>query len=232
MRIRNLHRWDVSPKQAIEIQRDLRHLVESKWENKEIHTIAGVDVSFPAKQTVMAAVVILSWPSLKVVESRTKTRESTFPYVPGLLAFREVPVLLDVLQDLKIEPDLLMCDAQGIAHQRGMGMASHLGILLDKPSIGCAKSLLYGTVEEPDQERGAISYILDKSGNVIGAAVRTRDRTKPVYVSIGNKIDLKTAIDFVLATSKGYRIPEPLRLAHMLSIGGGVEAQEEQGGLF
>lgn len=232
MRIRNLHRWDVSPKEAIEIQKDLRHLVDSNWENKEIRTIAGVDVSFPEKQTVMAAVVILSWPSLKVVESRTKTRESSFPYVPGLLAFREVPVLLDVLQDLKIEPDLLMCDAQGIAHQRGMGMASHLGILLDKPSIGCAKSLLYGSVEEPDQERGSISYILDKSGNVIGAAVRTRDGTKPVYVSIGNKIDLKTAIDFVLATSKGYRIPEPLRLAHMLSVGGQVEAQQEQGGLF
>lgn len=232
MRIRNLHRWDVSPKEAIEIQKDLRHLVDSNWENKEIRTIAGVDVSFPEKQTVMAAVVILSWPSLKVVESRTKTRESSFPYVPGLLAFREVPVLLDVLQDLKTEPDLLMCDAQGIAHQRGMGMASHLGILLDKPSIGCAKSLLYGSVEEPDQERGSISYILDKSGNVIGAAVRTRDGTKPVYVSIGNKIDLKTAIDFVLATSKGYRIPEPLRLAHMLSVGGQVEAQQEQGGLF
>ncbi len=232
MKIRDLHRWDVSPKEAIEIQKSLRCLVETKWDNRPVHAIAGVDVSFPTKETVLAAVVILSWPSMELIEAKTKTRECNFPYIPGLLAFREVPVLLDVLEELRIEPDLFMCDAQGIAHQRGMGMASHLGIILDKPSIGCAKSLLYGSVEEPAEERSSFSYIYDKAGNVIGAAVRTRDATKPVYVSIGNKIDLKTAIGFVIEASKGYRIPEPLRLAHRLSVGQNVEISDEQGGLF
>lgn len=232
MRIRNLHSWDVSPKEAIEIQWSLRDLVDLKRDNRPVRAIAGVDVGFPTKTTVMAGVVVLSWPSMEVVEAKTKTKKCNFPYIPGLLAFREVPVLLDTLEDLRVEPDLLMCDAQGIAHQRGMGMATHLGIIVDKPSIGCAKSLLYGAFEEPERERASVSYIHDKTGKVIGAAVRTRDGIKPVYVSIGNKIDLKTAIDWVMATSKGYRIPEPLRLAHRLSIGEKIDIQDQQGGLF
>lgn len=232
MRIRKLHSWDVTPKEAIEIQWSLRDLVDLKRDNRPVRAIAGLDVSFPTKTTVMAGVVVLSWPSMEVVEAKTKTKECNFPYIPGLLAFREVPVLLDALEDLTVEPDLLMCDAQGIAHQRGMGMATHLGIIVDKPSIGCAKSLLYGEFEEPERERASVSYIYDKTGKVIGAAVRTRDGTKPVYVSIGNKIDLKTAIDWVMATSKGYRIPEPLRLAHRLSIGEKIDTQGQQGGLF
>jgi deoxyribonuclease V len=139
--------------------------------------------------------------------------------VPGLLSFREIPALLEALERLKTEPDVLMCDAQGIAHRLRMGLAAHVGILLDRPVLGCAKSVLYGTFEEPGREKGSRSYMHDSEGEVIGAAVRTRTSVKPVYVSIGHKIDLEKSIELVLACSPRYRIPVPLRLAHNLSVG-------------
>jgi deoxyribonuclease V len=222
---RKLHPWDVTTKRAKEIQYKLRDMIEPTWDGRPVGTVAAADVGFPDKQTVKAAVVVLTWPDLKVVETRVTTQRCMFPYVPGVRAFREVPGLLSALEGIDAEPDVLFCDAQGIAHRRKMGLATHVGILLDRPVIGCAKSVLYGKFEEPPQERGSYSHMVDDQGEVIGAAVRTRQAVKPVYVSVGNRIDLDTAIDMVLACSPRYRIPVPLRLAHKLSVGGDVACE-------
>lgn len=219
MKYRELHRWDVSPKEAVQIQHRLKDMIDPVWAGGPVETLAGTDVGFPDKRTVRAAVVVLTWPDLQVVETRATTRPCAFPYVPGLLAFREVPGLLAALSKLETEPDLLLCDGQGIAHQRRMGLAAHVGILLGRPVIGCAKSVLFGTFEEPPHAKGSVSHMLDKQGEIIGAAVRTRAGVKPVYVSVGNMIDLDTAVGIVLGCSPKYRIPEPLRLAHKLSVG-------------
>jgi deoxyribonuclease V len=216
---RTLHPWDVTTTEAKEIQYRLRDMIVPSWEGKSIKTIAGCDVGFPDKRTVRAAVVVLSFPDFHILETNVKTAPCTFPYVPGFLAFREVPGLLACLEGITTEPDVLLCDAQGIAHRRRMGLAAHVGVLLDRPVLGCAKSVLYGTFKEPSQEKGSYSFMLDDRGEVIGAAVRTRRSVKPVYVSVGNRIDLDTSVDLVLGCSPKYRIPEPLRLAHKLSVG-------------
>lgn len=231
MNYRNLHKWDVTTQEAKEIQYRLKNMIEPVWDGRPIRTVAGADVGFPDRDTVLAAVVVLTWPGLQVIESNVKAQRCTFPYVPGLLAFREVPGLLSVLGGIEAKPDVLFCDAQGIAHQRRMGLATHVGILLDMPVVGCAKSVLYGRFEEPSDERGSYSHMFDDSGQVIGAAVRTRRAVRPVYVSIGNRIDLDTAIDLVLRCSPKYRIPIPLRLAHKLSVGedvGPVRVEQDQ----
>jgi deoxyribonuclease V len=222
LKYQELHQWDVTTKEARDIQIRLREQMVPFWDGREVRTLAGADVGFPDKTTVLAAVVVVTYPELRVVETSLKTQPCSFPYVPGLLAFREVPGLLSALEGLQSEPDLLLCDAQGIAHQRRMGLATHVGILLDRPVIGCAKSVLYGTFEEPGE------------GAVIGAALRTRRSVKPVYVSIGNRIDLETAVDIVLKCSPKYRIPEPLRLAHKLSVGEDITRKrvDEEQGLF
>jgi deoxyribonuclease V len=234
LKYRRLHRWDVTTREAKELQLRLKDMIEPVWDGRAVNLVAAADVGFPDKRTVRAAVVVLTWPDLKVVETRVETQRCTFPYVPGLLAFREVPGLLGALEELESEPDVLMCDAQGIAHRRRMGLATHVGILLERPVIGCAKSVLYGKFDEPAVERGSVSYMLDDAGETIGAAVRTRCNVKPVYVSIGNMIDLDTAVDMVLAGSPRYRIPVPLRLAHKLSVGEKVvcETIGQEGSLF
>jgi len=216
---RNLHSWNVSTQEAKEIQIRLRDMIEPVWDGREINTVAGADVGFPDKNTVLAAVVVLSFPDLEIVERSLSTQDVTFPYVPGFLSFREVPSLLSALESIEETPDVLLCDAQGIAHQRRMGLAAHVGLLVDTPVLGCAKSVLVGSFSPPGARRGSYSHMFDKEGEIIGAAVRTRDRVKPVYVSIGNRIDLETAIDVVLRCSTKYRIPRPLRLAHQLSVG-------------
>jgi deoxyribonuclease V len=218
MKHRNLHPWDVSTREAKAIQLRLRDRVQSAWDDREINTVAGTDVGFPDKKTVLATVVVLSFPDLEVLESSVSMQDCIFPYVPGLLTFREAPGLLSALESIATVPDVLLCDGQGIAHQRRFGLAAHLGILLECPVIGCAKSVLCGKFDEPARKRGARSLMVDR-GEVIGAAVRTRDGVKPVYVSVGNRIDLETAIDVVLRCSPRYRIPRPLRLAHRLSVG-------------
>jgi deoxyribonuclease V len=209
----------VTTAEAREIQMRLSALVDATWDGRAVRTIAGADVGFPDKSTVLAAVVVLSFPELKVIETGVARRPCTFPYVPGLLAFREVPGLLAALEGLRTDFDLLMCDAQGLAHPRRMGLATHVGVLLDRPVIGCAKSLLYGKFEGVPEGRGSYSLMLDDDGGTIGAALRTRDGVEPVYVSVGNRIDLDSVIKFVLACSVKYRIPEPLRAAHKLSTG-------------
>jgi deoxyribonuclease V len=177
--------------------------------------IAGADISTEKDSTqAYAGVVVMTYPGLEVVEERGVIFELSFPYVPGLLAFREAPPLLKVFEELRHEPDLTLFDGQGIAHPRGLGIASHMGLVLDKPSIGCAKSLLFGHFEEPDVEQGAFSYLYDKQKNIIGAVVRTRTGVQPVFVSIGHRIDLEASIKFVLASCRGYRLPEPIRHAH------------------
>lgn len=223
MIIKNLHPWNVSPKQAKAIQDRISKKLIQAWDGRKVKTIAGTDVSFPDPKSVLAAVVVLTYPDMKVIETNVKLGKCEFPYIPGLLAFREVPALLSTLEELKSEPDVLICDAQGIAHPRKIGMATHVGILTDMPCIGCAKSRLYGKYEEPGNTKHQFSYLLTDSRGTIGAVVRTRDGVRPVFVSIGHKIDLKKAVEIVLTSSLKYRIPVPLRLAHKLAAGEKIE---------
>src|SRR3989337_1986485 len=219
MQYKNLHKWDVSPAEAIEIQKDLRKKIITENEFGEVRYIAGADISFNRRSPLgYAVVVVMTFPDLEVVEEKRVKAEIKFPYIPGLLAFREAPILLKAFEKLKKEPDLIIFDGQGIAHPRGMGIASHLGIILNKPTIGCAKSRLFGTYNEPGKNEGDFSYLYStqETDDVIGAVVRTKSNTKPVFVSIGHKIDLQTAIKFILECRRGYRIPEPTRIAHNL----------------
>ncbi len=174
MRYRNLHSWNVSPAEATKIQKELREqiVVEKIFEN--FSKIAGVDISFSKKKDeATSGVIVFSFPELAVIEKRVVTTEVKFPYIPGLLAFREGPGVLSVFDKLETEPDLIVFDAQGIAHPRGIGLASHMGLILDKPSIGCAKSRLCGEYEEPEEKQGSFSY-LKKDGKILGAVLRTR----------------------------------------------------------
>ena len=211
-----MHEWEVSPEEAVAIQKRLRPLVrrENALALDQIRTIAGVDAAY--KDGARAAVVLLSFPALEVLERVTAHRDDVFPYVPGLLSFREAPATLDALAKLNTPPDLLLCDAQGIAHPRRLGLASHLGVYLDRPSIGCAKSRLVGTYDEPGQEIGDRSPLWHR-GELVGMVVRTKPRTNPLFVSIGDKVDLETAVAVVLACLRGYRLPEPTRLADKLT---------------
>jgi len=167
------------------------------------------------------AVVILSYPEMKLVETKVVHGRLNFPYIPGLLSFRESPLTLAACEQLEITPDLILVDGQGIAHPRRMGLASHLGLFLNTPTIGCAKSLLCGTQQTPGIEPGSYTEVVD-NGETIGAALRTKLGVKPVYVSIGHKIDLENAIHWVLQCCQGYRLPEPSRLAH-LAAGGSLK---------
>jgi len=169
-------------------------------------------------QTGRAAVVVLSYPELEPVAQSLAECPIQFKYIPGLLSFREVPPVLAAFEKLLVEPDLIIADGQGIAHPRRIGIASHLGLFLDKPTIGCAKSRLCGRYQEPEERAGSFSYLLD-DGEIIGAALRTKDKTRVVYVSPGHKIDLETSIHYVLSCCRGYRLPQPIRLAHQAASG-------------
>jgi deoxyribonuclease V len=209
--------WKVSPAEGIEIQRRLRPLVRRAWDGRAIRLIAGTDVHFPSRGIARAVIVLLTYAGLEIVESSAYEGPCTFPYVPGLLSFREIPPLLEAWRKLRETPDCILCDGQGIAHPRGLGLASHLGLVLGIPTIGCAKSPLYGTFEEPGPARGDSSIIKDPLGRTIGSVVRTRDRTRPLYVSIGHLVSLRKAVSIVLSCSRRFRIPEPLRAAHRLA---------------
>ena len=180
-----------------------------------VKTVAGIDVGIKGDMAC-AAVVVLNFPGLDIAAQSTATRRVTCPYIPGLLSFREGPVILDALDRLEHKPDLLIFDGQGIAHPSRLGIASHIGLLSDLPSIGCAKSRLCGQYQEPGVERGSHVLLMDH-GEAIGAIVRTRTNVKPVFVSIGHRVDLQTCIDVVLACCRGYRLPETTRLAHRLA---------------
>lgn len=215
MRVENWHDWEVSVAQAKGIQQRLAGQVSTSGEVATPRYIAGVDISVPRASVIATgAVVVLSYPELNVAEIKVVRSHLNFPYIPGLLSFREAPLILAACQELTITPDLIMVDGQGIAHPRRLGLASHLGLLLNTPAIGCAKSRLWGVHDEPESEAGSYAELVD-GGEVIGAAVRTRSGVKPIYVSVGHKIGLKNAIHWVLACSRGFRLPEPTRLAHL-----------------
>ena len=211
-----LHDWSLTPREAVELQKKLRERVRITPLRKKVETVAGADISFNKfDPTIYTAVVVLRLPSLEVVEEVGIVSETRFPYVPGLLSFRESPSVLEAWARLETEPDAVMFDGQGLAHPRRVGIASHVGLMLSRPTLGCAKSVLVGRYEEPGEERGSWSPMVDK-GETVGAAVRTKRRVQPVYVSPGHLIDLEGAVELTLRCDGGYRQPEPTRRAHLL----------------
>ncbi|MFC1907676.1 deoxyribonuclease V [Chloroflexota bacterium] len=223
MKVERLHDWQVSVTQAMDIQRELAKQVSRAGRTIAPRYIAGVDISAPRTGVATAAVVVLSYPELELVETRVVSDRLNIPYIPGLLSFRESPLILSACQLLSITPDLVLVDGQGVAHPRRIGLASHLGLLLDVPTIGCAKSRLCGEHDVPGSEPGSYTDLLD-GDEVIGAVLRTRSGVKPIYVSVGHKIDLESAIHWVLECCRGFRLPEPTRLAH-LAAGGNLKSR-------
>ncbi len=222
-----LHAWDLSPKNAIALQKALAgNVVRSDrfgpGGRRAIKRVAGVDAAFAdGGRVIRAAAVMLDFPALEVTDRILIERPTAFPYVPGLLSFREVPALLEALGRLPTTPDLILCDGHGYAHPRRFGLACHLGLWLDAPTIGVAKSRLTGVHDEPGPAKGEVAWLLaDKGarpGERIGAVLRTRERVKPVYVSAGHRVSLRTAIALALACTTRFRLPEPTRLADKLS---------------
>jgi len=212
-----VHRWDLEPEAAMALQVKLARRVvrKSRLKPEGIMTVAGVDVGY-RKDTGQAAVVVLQLNGLKTVEQAVAARAVTFPYISGLLSFREAPVILEALAKLETRPDLLIIDGQGIAHPRRFGIACHIGVLLDIPTVGCAKTRLLGDYEAPRTPGGSISYLTDGK-ETIGAVVRTRTGVRPVFVSIGHLLNLNDSIRVILKSCRGYRLPEPIRLADHLS---------------
>jgi len=226
MRVNHLHGWDLTTARARELQLELASRVSKTNEIDSARFIAGVDISVDwVWGTARGAVVVLSYPELEPVETRVVEGKVDFPYVPGLLSFREAPLTLAAFERLDITPDLILFDGQGIAHPRRLGLASHLGLFLDTPTIGCAKSRLCGNHQIPGPEPGSYAELMDGE-EIIGAALRTKAGTKPVYVSIGHRVDLKSAINWVMRCCRGYRLPEPTRLAHLAAGGKLVGARE------
>jgi len=226
MKAQRLHDWQVTPTQAILIQQELAGRISRKDELGIVRLVGGVDISVPKSGDVArGAVVILSYPELRLVESQIVEKEIKFPYMPGLLSFREVPIILATCEKLKNTPDLILVDGQGLAHPRRLGLASHLGLLWDKPTIGCAKSRLCGEHEPVGNKPGEFSRITD-GGETIGAALRTKMNTKPIYVSIGHRTSLGAAIQWALDCCRGYRLPEPTRLAHLVAGGNQLRSNE------
>lgn len=221
----SLHEWQVTPAEAVTLQQQLRSQIRIQPLTKPPKTIAGCDISFNKfEETVYAGVVVLDLETLETIEEAGVVSTATFPYVPGLLSFREIPSLLEAWTKLKTEPDVVMFDGHGIAHPRRIGIASHAGLFLGVPTFGCGKSVLVGKYEEPAPERGSWSP-MTHYGEVIGAALRTKDKVNPVYISPGHLIDLETAISLTLqcdgsriqgGRGYGYRLPEPTRRAHNL----------------
>lgn len=213
------HPWRVTTAEARELQQQLRWRIESEQRLDDVERVAGTDVGFEQQGMVTrAAVVLLDFPSLEPIEHAIARVPTRFPYVPGLLSFREVPAVLEAMRQLKQRPDLLLCDGQGIAHPRRFGIACHLGLLTDIPAIGVAKSRLLGSHAEPAEQKGSWVPLMDRQER-IGAVLRTRSRVRPLFISIGHRINLETAIQYVLACTTRYRLPETTRQAHKLASG-------------
>lgn len=229
MRVKDLHSWDLNYKQAVDLQNQLSARVCFIPLRNKPEIVAGLDCAISKdNQDIIAAVVVLkasaAQPSLwgsegqsgfEIIESASSIQKIGFPYIPGLLSFRESPACIAAVEKLKTEPDLFITDGQGIAHPRRLGLAAHLGLFFDRPTFGCAKSRLTGTFKEPALEKGSYSLLIDK-GQTIGAVLRTRKNVKPVFISVGHKCMLEDAIDITLAYTTKYRLPEPTRLAHQL----------------
>ncbi len=227
--IRELHRWDVAPDEAIRLQKELagQVITDQPLDLDGIRLVGGVDVS--VKDDISrAAVVVLRYPELDLVEAARAERPTTFPYIPGLLSFREGAVILDAMRHLQIVPDVFMFDGQGIAHPRRIGIASHVGLFIDMPTIGCAKSLLTGKFDILPPEKGAWQPLIHR-GETIGVALRTRTNVSPIYVSVGHRATLDTAREIVLRCATRYRLPETTRTAH-ITAGSPGEDDEQHGG--
>lgn len=210
------HRWALTPRQAIALQKRFACRISQTTPINVLRFAAGLDAAFSDdRQYCLSAVVLWDIHERRVVEQCTASRRLSFPYIPGLLSFRETPALLAALRKLIQPPDVLICDAQGLAHPRRFGLACHVGVLCDLPCIGCAKSRLIGTHTEPASERGATAALMDHE-QVVGEVLRTQTNSRPVYLSIGHKMDLPTAERLVLACAIQYRLPEPTRLADQL----------------
>ena len=206
-------RWNLTPREAMRLQESLRERVESQDRFGEIRYVAGADVAFdPETEVAFAGVIVFRFPGLEEVERRRARRKLRFPYVPGLLSFRECPVLLAAFARLRTEPDLILIDGHGRAHPRRFGIACHIGILFDKPTIGCAKSLLVGEHQEPDEMAGSTSPLL-LGGERVGVVLRTREGVKPIYVTTGHRVSLDSAVGLVRQCMDGFRIPKPTREA-------------------
>ncbi len=224
MKIKKLHSWNLSYSQAVDLQKHLAHKVQFTPLKKSPKLIAGIDCAFSKNaKKIIACVVVLKLPDFELIETATAVRKVTIPYIPGLLSFREAPACIASVEKLKKEPDIFIIDGQGVAHPRRLGLAAHLGLFFDKPTIGCAKSRLIGKFEDPPLEKGTYSLLKDKKSikretryEVVGAVVRTRTNVKPAFVSVGHKCTLDNAINWTLKCAIKYRLPEPTRLAHQL----------------
>ena len=215
------HPWNVTPARAREIQERLASRVETRDRMGGVRHVGGTDLGFEdGGRTARAAVVVLAFPSLELVDWAVARRPVSFPYVPGLLSFREVPALLDAWRKLRTRPDVVLCDGQGVAHPRRIGIASHFGLLVDAPTVGVAKSRLIGTHREPGAKRGSAARLMD-GDEQIGIVLRTRDGVKPLYVSTGHRVGVPTARKLVLACAPRYRLPETTRWADRIA--GGFE---------
>jgi len=215
------HRWNLTPKEAAQLQVELRRLLKKQKDLGEIRTVAGADIAVEVASTAAkgqkeaigyAGVIVYSFPQLEEIERRSARLRLTFPYVPGLLVFREGPVLLEAFAQLRTEPDLLLFDAHGYSHPRRFGLACHLSVMLDKPGIGVAKSRLIGRQQEPLDQVGAWSPLVDAE-ETVGAVLRTRVGVQPIFISIGHRVDLESAVQFALACADGHRVPKPTREA-------------------
>ena len=219
MQLHHQHAWDVTPKQAIEIQKQLADQVEHRDRLNPVHLVAGVDVGFEEKGAITrAAIAVLRYPDLELVEQSIARSPTRFPYVPGLLSFREIPTVLMALEQLRQLPDLLLCDGQGLAHPRRLGIACHLGLLIDIPAIGVGKTRLLGKHGDIPERKGEWTPLIDKE-ETIGAVLRTREKVKPLYISGGHRVSLESAIHYTLACTTRYRLPETTRWAHKLASG-------------
>lgn len=207
------HDWAVTPKEAVALQRTLAARVRLQPGPKHVRCVAGVDTGFiDHGRTARAAVVVLSFPQLARLETQVAFEPTPFPYIPGLLSFRELPVVLHALEKLSILPDLVLCDGQGIAHPRRLGIAAHLGVVTGLPTIGVGKSRLIGDYQEPGQEKGCVSPLMDARQR-IGTVVRTRTAVRPLFISPGHRTDHDSAVEWALACTGRYRLPEPIRMA-------------------
>jgi deoxyribonuclease V len=217
MKFQNLHPWNVSPKEAIAIQNHLRPRIIKEDKFTNLRSLASIDVGYKfGTDKAQAVVVVMQFPSLEIIETTNTRAPLTFPYIPGLLSFREIPLILDAIKLLSHRPQLLICDAHGIAHPRRFGLASHLGLICDLPSIGVGKSCLVGQYKEVPLQRGSWQALTSES-EVIGAVLRTQNGINPVIISIGHRISLITAIHITLLCIHKFRLPEPIRTAHHLA---------------
>jgi deoxyribonuclease V len=206
-------RWSVTPREAVRQQQTWRARVETRDRFGPLQYVAGADLAFdPETNLAFAGVIVYRLPELEEVERRMARRKLCFPYVPGLLSFRESPVLLAAFAQLRVEPDVILIDGHGMAHPRRFGIACHLGLLLDKPTIGCAKSILVGEAEEPGGQAGSTSPLIDE-GETVGVALRTRDNVRPIYVSIGHRVSLGSAVRIATQCTDRFRMPKPTREA-------------------